>query len=155
MVVTLTQLDATPTTRLPVGYDVRGSAGGIARLRFQWRGEAGRMDVGGRQYHIRRDESDGAYVFERRGRRLATARQPSEFSRSLQIDFGGDHWELHARPMQRAFKVMHRGRRMAEVGPATWYKRHARLNAPEGIDEELGYFVLLLALLLWRRRRIA
>ena len=29
-----------------------------------------------------------------------------------------------------------------------------RLLAPEGIDEELAYFVLLLTLSLWRRRRI-
>lgn len=153
--MTLTQLDATPTTGLPMSYDVRGSADGIARLRFRWREDAGRLDVGGRRYRIRRIDPDGAYVFERRGRRLATAQRPSDFARSFHIDFGGDHWELHARPMRRAFKILHRGRRMAEVGPAPWYKRHLRLRAPSGIDEELGYFMLVLALLWWRRERIA
>ena len=127
--MTLTQLDATPTTRLPVEYDVRGSGEGLARLRFQWREEAGRLDIGGRQYHIRREPRDGSYVFERRGRLLATAGRPSEFSRSLHIDFRGDRWELHPRPMRRTFRLRHRGRGMAEVGPAEWYKRHARLLA--------------------------
>ena len=152
--MTLLQLDATPTTWLAVSYDVRGGDG-TARLRFRWREEAGRLEVGGRTYRVHREDPDGVYVLERRGRRLATAGRPSDFARAFHIDFGGDRWELHARPMRRKFKILHRGRRVAEVEPAAWYKRHARLTATEGIPEEVGYFLMVLVLLWWKRKRIA
>jgi hypothetical protein len=51
--------------------------------------------------------------------------------------------------------VLHRGKRVGEIDPAAWYKRHARLVIPEGVPEELGYFLIVLVLLWWRRRRIA
>lgn len=152
--MTLLQLDATPTTWLAVSYDVRGGDA-KARLRFRWREEAGRLEVGGRTYRVQREDPEGTYVLERRGRRLATARRPSDFARAFHIDFGGDLWELHARPMRRRFKVLHRGRRVAEIEPAAWYKRHARLTAAEGIPEEVGYFLMVMVLLWWRRKRIA
>ncbi len=152
---TLTQLDATPTTWLASSYDLRGGTGGTGRLRFRWREEEGRLDVGGRRYRFLRQDSGGVYILERRGRTIATAVKPAEFSRSFEIDHRGDRFVLSARPMRRAFKILHRGRRVAEVGPAAWYKRHARLSAHQGIDEELGYFLMVLVLLWWRRRRIA
>lgn len=153
--MTLTQLDATPTTWLAVGYDVRGSSMGTGHLRFRWREETGHIDVAGRRYRIRRTDEGGLYVLERRGRRLASAVRPTDFARTFDIDYKGDRWELHARPMRRAFRILRQGRRIAEIGPASWYKRHARLQAPAGIDDELAYFLMVLTLLWWRRKRIA
>jgi len=151
---TVIQLDATPTTWLAITYDLRGGGHGTGQLRFRWREEEGRLDIGGRRYRFSRDEQ-GNYRLERRGRLIATAGQPGDFSRAFEVHHQGDVWELRARPMRRAFKVLHRGRPVAGVEPAAWYKRHARLTAVDGIDEELGYFLLVLVLLWWRRKRIA
>ncbi len=153
--MTLIQLDATPTTWLAATYDLRGGNEGTARLRFRWRAEAGHLDVGGRRYRIRRIDPEERYVLERRGRRIASAQRPSDFARSFTIEYQGQRWELHARPMRRAFRILHRGRQVASIEPAEWYERHARLRAPEGCDEELGYFLMVLVLLWWRRKRIA
>lgn len=153
------QLDATPTTWLAAAYDVRGGSGGTARLKFRWLEEQARLDVGGRRYQIRHEPSPfgstGTYLLECRGRRLASASKPSEFSRAFVLDHGSGQWELRARPMRRAFKVLHRGRRVGEIEPAAWYKRHARLAIPDGVPEDLGYFLMVLVLFWWRRKRIA
>lgn len=151
----VTQLDATPTTSLAVSYDVREGGQLAGRLRFRQRREIGRLAVGGRRYTVREALEGEGYELVVRGRVLARAEKPSEFSRAFEIDYGGDRWELRARPMRRAFKILHRGRRVAEVEPADWYKRHARLTAPDGIEEELSYFFMVLVLLWWRRKRIA
>jgi len=102
-----------------------------------------------------RGEEDGLYILERRGRRIASAAGPTEHARNFEIDYRGERWELRARPKRHAFKILRRGRRVAEIGPASWYRRHARLEAPAGIDDELAYFMMGLTLLWWRRKRIA
>ena len=153
--MTLTQLDATPTTWLAVGYDLRGGSMGMAHLRFRWRDEAARLDVGDRRYRLKPSPEGGTYTLERRGRKIASATWPADLGRSFSIDYRGERWDLRARPKRKAFRIVRQGRRVAEIGPASWYRRHARLEAPFGIEDELAYFLMGLTLLWWRRKRIA
>ena len=125
----------------------------IAEIDPAYFGEGAEVSVAGETYTLTRDSILGGTFALRSGDRVvATARKPSAFIRTFEVDLSGRRFELKAVSVwRREFGLFEGGVQIGRTAPASWFGRAAVIDLPDEFPLPEQVFLFWLMLIMWRR----
>ena len=117
-----------------------------------WR-ERGDVTAAGQTFTVvRKGFVSSDFRLESRGTILATATKPSVFGREFAVTFSGRTLRLQPRsPWGRALALLEGEREVGDVRPRRIWSRRATATLPDTLPLSVRFFVLWLAVLIWKR----
>lgn len=134
-------------------YSVRGAAGGIAYLTFNWFTEQGTIDWGDAEYRVvKHGPLSGHWTLEGPKGVLADAQKTSPFTRTFELQTPGRQLTLRARSMfTRAFALAESGALLGTIQPKHLFTRRATITCSPKVDELTQLFSFWLVVITWKR----
>jgi len=146
-------LSATPKSIFSWDYIVSDGGTPIAELDVSWFRERGSFTMAGHQFDVLRTSMlGGTFELHAGDLVLASARKPSAFLRSLEVQVEGRCYTLSAdQPFTRCFSLHEGNRQLGTIRPLHWMTRKARIDLPDDINPAVQLFMFWLVAVLWRR----
>ena len=144
-------LQLEPTRWFSWAFTVADDGRPLGTLEVSWR-ERGQVHVAGQTFAVvRKGFASSEFRLESGGTVVATATKPSVFRREFAITFSGRTLRLRPRSAWGRALALHEGEReVGDVRRRAWSRR-ATATVPETLPLPVRFFVLWLAVLIWKR----
>jgi hypothetical protein len=146
-------LIAAPRRWFSWDFTVTDGSRSVATIDVSWWREQGTLTIGGADHRVFREGMlSGDFVLEAAGSVVARACKPSAFRAVFAVEHAGRRYTLRRESMLRRRMVLLEGdRTIGSLSPQGWFSRRAEVDLPSDLPLAARVFVILLAVILWKR----
>lgn len=120
---------------------------------MSWLRERADVTIADKTFTVLRDSMlKGSFALKWGEQVAARARKTSLFTRSFDVETGGEHLRLAAVSIwRREFGVYRNGEQIGRIAPTSLFRRSAVIDLPDDVPLPVQVFLFWLVIILWRR----